>query len=69
LGPRPTPAKSGPGIPQFVGVDFSLLLLVEDTKHVTKFLLVLVVLHLLTNNAAELIEQNVPGTYSQNNSS
>lgn len=51
-------------IPKFDGVDFSFLLLVQNTKHVTKFFFVLVVLHFLTNDAAELIEQNVPGTYT-----
>jgi len=52
-------------IPKFVGVDFSFLFLVENAKHVAKFLLVFVVLHLLADDAAELVEQDVPGTYTQ----
>ena len=50
-------------LPEFVGVDFTFLLLVKNAKHVAQFFLVLVVLHLLANDATELVKQDVPGTY------
>ena len=48
-------------LPQFVSVHLSLLLLVENAKHVAQFLLVFLVLHFLANDRAKLVEQNVPG--------
>jgi len=50
--------------PEFVGVDLASLFLVQYAEHLPQFPLVLIILHLLPQNSAELVQLDISGAFS-----